>query len=211
MLLKFDGSWDLMEEGIRVAYLQYADIINVSSASECDWACKTLGCVNDEFSDLFNINCVSALTKIIEHVANEGVLVVVLSSNIVPCTQTRALCVGATNTTDDRRADYSNYGDRACGSGRREEMRRRLAARAVPCNSARCGRCPMRSAARTCWSPTRARPNSDIGRVTNRFSSPRLGRRQPELAATTRLNPCPGIDRGPPLFFVRCMEAALRF
>ena len=72
MLLKFDGSWDLMEEGIRVAYLQYADIINVSSASECDWACKTLGCVNDEFSDLFNINCVSALTKIIEHVANEG-------------------------------------------------------------------------------------------------------------------------------------------
>ena len=56
MLLKFDGSWDLMEEGIRVAYLQYADIINVSSASECDWACKTLGCVNDEFSDLFNIN-----------------------------------------------------------------------------------------------------------------------------------------------------------
>jgi hypothetical protein len=52
-------------------------------------------------------------------------------------------------------------------------------------------------------------PNSDIGRVTNRFFSPRLGRRQPELGATTRQNPGPGIHRGV-LFFVRCMEATLR-
>jgi hypothetical protein len=107
MLLKDDQTFDLLEEGIRVAYLQYADVINISSAGPCNWWCKTLGDISD-------------LVHIIEHVANEGVLVVaaagndgfeVLSNNIVPCTRTRALCVGATNITNDRRAAYSNYGD----------------------------------------------------------------------------------------------------
>jgi len=53
-------------------------------------------------------------------VTNWGVLVInsggndrqnVLSHDVVPCTRTRVLCVGATNLADNQRADYSNWGN----------------------------------------------------------------------------------------------------